>query len=52
MKRGTVTAGTSQEEVLQLMREAIELHIEAMMNDGESVHAPASRAALVEIGVA
>ncbi len=30
----------------------IELHIRAMLKDGESVPAPASRAALVEIGVA
>jgi predicted RNase H-like HicB family nuclease len=49
---GCVTAGASQDEVLQLIREAIEMHIEAMLKDGESVPAPASRAALVDIGVA
>lgn len=49
---GCVTAGSTPEEVLQLMREAIGMHIEAMLKDGESVPAPASRAALVEIGVA
>ena len=46
---GCITAGSSQDEVLQLIREAIEMHIEAMVKDGESVPAPASRAALVEI---
>ncbi len=49
---GCVTAGASQDEVLQLIREAIEMHIEAMLKDGEPVPAPASRGALVEIGVA
>jgi predicted RNase H-like HicB family nuclease len=49
---GCVSAGGSQDEVLQLIREAIEMHIEAMVKDGESVPAPASRAALVDIGVA
>jgi predicted RNase H-like HicB family nuclease len=49
---GCVTAGASQDEVLQLIREAIEMHIEAMLKDGESVPAPASRAALVDVGVA
>jgi predicted RNase H-like HicB family nuclease len=49
---GCVTAGASQDEVLQLIREAIEMHIEAMLKDGEAVPAPASRAALVDIGVA
>ena len=48
---GCVTAGSSQDEVLQLIREAIEMHIEAMVKDGESVPTPASRAALVKIGV-
>jgi len=49
---GCVTAGGSQDEVLQLIREAIEMHIEAMLKDGEPVPAPASRAALVDISVA
>lgn len=49
---GCVTTGSTPDEVLQLMREAIEMHIEAMLKDGERVPAPASRGALVEIGVA
>jgi predicted RNase H-like HicB family nuclease len=49
---GCVTTGASQDEVLQLIREAIGMHIEAMLKDGEPVPAPASRGALVEVSVA
>jgi len=49
---GCVSAGTTQEEVLQLIKEAIELHIESMVKDGERVPAPLSRAALVEVRAA
>mgnify|MGYP000907640193 CR=1 FL=1 len=49
---GCVTTGTSPDEALQLMREAIALHIEAMARDGQPVPAPTSRGAVVDIGAA
>jgi predicted RNase H-like HicB family nuclease len=49
---GCVSAGTTQEEVLQLIQEAIELHIESMVKGGERIPAPLSRAALVEVRAA
>ncbi|MDH4023396.1 MAG: type II toxin-antitoxin system HicB family antitoxin [Gammaproteobacteria bacterium] len=49
---GCVSAGTTQEEVLQLIQEAIELHIESMVKGGERIPAPSSRAALVEVRAA
>ncbi len=46
---GCVSAGASHDEVLELIQEAIELHIRSMVKDGEQVPAPSSRAALVEV---
>ena len=46
---GCVSVGSSANEVLTLIREAIDLHIQAMVMDGESVPPPSSRAALVEV---
>jgi predicted RNase H-like HicB family nuclease len=37
---GCVAAGETQEEVRRLMREAIELHIRGMMEDGEPIPEP------------
>jgi predicted RNase H-like HicB family nuclease len=44
---GCVAAGTSPEEVEELMREAIGLHIESLRAHGEPVPAPAAAAATV-----
>ena len=40
---GCVAAGDTEAETLQLIREAIALHIEAMRQDGNPVPAPATR---------
>lgn len=39
---GCVAVGESREEVLELIREAIELHIESLRENGETVPAPHS----------
>ncbi|MEO8445277.1 MAG: type II toxin-antitoxin system HicB family antitoxin [Gammaproteobacteria bacterium] len=49
---GCVSAGDSPEEVLELIQEAIELHLQSMVKDGERIPAPSSRAALVEVRAA
>ncbi len=49
---GWVSAGDSPEEVLELIQEAIELHLQSMVKDGERIPAPSSRAALVEVRAA
>lgn len=45
---GCVAAGGTREETERLMREAIEMHIEAMIKDGLPVPAPRSYAIYVE----
>lgn len=49
---GCVAAGESREEVLQLIREAIEFHIEGLRQQGETVPQPHSFSELVEINAA
>ena len=39
---GCVAVGESREEVLELIREAIELHIESLRENGETVPEPHS----------
>jgi predicted RNase H-like HicB family nuclease len=39
---GCVAVGESREEVLELIREAIELHIESLRENGESIPKPHS----------
>jgi predicted RNase H-like HicB family nuclease len=49
---GCVAAGESKEEALALIREAIELHIEAMREDGLELPEPSSSGEYVEVGAA
>ena len=49
---GCVAVGESREEVLRLIREAIEVHIAALKQDGLSVPAPSSESEFVEVGAA
>ncbi len=49
---GCVAAAESRGEALQLIREAIEFHIEAMREDGLPVPEPASSAEYVEVALA
>jgi predicted RNase H-like HicB family nuclease len=39
---GCVAAGDSHDEVMQLIREAIEMHIESLRENGETVPSPHS----------
>ena len=48
---GCVAVGESREEVLLLVREAIELHIDALKRDGQPVSAASSEVEIVEVGI-
>ncbi|CAN5232758.1 type II toxin-antitoxin system HicB family antitoxin [soil metagenome] len=47
---GCVATGKSASEVEMRMREAIELHIEGMIEDGSPSPEPSSRVEYIEIG--
>ena len=49
---GCVAAGESRREVLKLIREAIELHIEALRASGQSVPEPNSKSEVVRVDAA
>lgn len=49
---GCVAAGETRDEALQLIREAIELHIEGLRADGLPVPEPRSEGEIVEVGAA
>ena len=46
---GCVAAGATRKETLTLLREGLELHLDAMRRDGEVIPSPASIADVVEI---
>lgn len=47
---GCVAAAESREEALELIREAIEFHLEGLREQGEPVPEPHSTSELIEIG--
>ena len=49
---GCVAVGETREEVLRLIREAIELHIHGLRQDGLPVPAPSTESEIVEVGAA
>jgi predicted RNase H-like HicB family nuclease len=49
---GCVAAGESREEVLQLIREAVELHIDALRDSGAEIPQPHSSSELIEVDAA
>jgi len=49
---GCVAVGDSEEEVRELIREAIEFHLDGMREDGEPIPPPASRVEYVKVPVA
>jgi predicted RNase H-like HicB family nuclease len=49
---GCVAVGDTKEEVLTLIREAIELHLEDLKEGGQAMPQPSSTSALVEIEAA
>lgn len=49
---GCVAVGQSESEALELIREAIELHLEALQEQGEQPPAPTSSSAFVDVAAA
>ena len=49
---GCVAVGDTHEEVLTLIQEAIEFHLEGMKEEGLSIPRPASSSALVDVRAA
>ncbi len=49
---GCIAAGESRREVLRLIREAIELHIEALRESGRPVPEPNSKSEVVKVRAA
>ena len=49
---GCVAAASNREEVLRLIREAIEFHLDGMKQDGVAIPEPHSTSVLVEIRAA
>lgn len=49
---GCVAVGETKDEVLALIREAIEFHLEGMKQGGEPIPAPSSTGELVEVEAA
>ena len=46
---GCAAAGESREEVIRLIREAIEFHIEGLRADGQPVPPPSSSVEFIEV---
>lgn len=49
---GCIAAGKARDEVLNLIREAIEFHLEGLRQDGHPIPAPSSSGAVVEVEAA
>ena len=49
---GCIAAGETRKEVLTLIREAIEFHLEGLKEDGQSIPRPSSSSEVVEVETA
>lgn len=49
---GCIAAGDSKDEVLSLIRDAIELHLEGLKEEGQPIPLPSSTSELVEVEAA
>ncbi len=49
---GCVAAGETREEVLELIREAIEFHLDGMKEDGDPIPEPHSYSEVVQVNAA
>jgi predicted RNase H-like HicB family nuclease len=49
---GCIAAGESKDEVLTLIRQAIEFHIEGLRENGQPIPAPSSSSEVVEVEAA
>jgi predicted RNase H-like HicB family nuclease len=47
--RGCVAAAETEEELLELIREAIDFHLESLREEGEPIPEPTSHATYVEV---
>jgi predicted RNase H-like HicB family nuclease len=47
---GCIAVGKTRDETIRLVREAIELHIQALKEDGVPVPPPSSEGEFVEVG--
>ena len=46
---GCIAAGESKNEVMTLIREAVELHLEGLKDEGQPIPSPSSTSELVEV---
>lgn len=46
---GCIAAGESKNEVMTLIREAIELHLEGLKDEGQPIPSPSSTSEVVEV---
>ena len=49
---GCIAAGETKEEVLSLIRDAIEFHLEGLRQEGQPIPVPSSTSELVEVQAA
>ena len=49
---GCVAAAASREEVVKLIREAVEFHLEGLREDGQPIPTPHSFAESIEVAIA
>lgn len=49
---GCIAAGETKEEVVQLIREAIEFHLESLVEEGQEIPQPSSSSEVVEVRAA
>ena len=49
---GCVAVGETRREVLKLIREAVELHVESLREQGEPIPRPTSKSELIKIRAA
>ena len=49
---GCIAAGESRDEVLTLIREAIEFHLECLREDGNPIPSPSSSSEVIEVAAA
>lgn len=49
---GCIAASESKDEVITLIREAIELHLEALKDEGQPIPSPSSSSELIKVEAA
>ncbi|CAN5787316.1 type II toxin-antitoxin system HicB family antitoxin [soil metagenome] len=49
---GCIAAGETESEVRELIQEAVSLHIEGLLEDGEPVPAPSSESFFIDVSMA